>query len=318
MRLLVVSCELSVKTMIIVLHGENSFLTKRKRDEIVGQYKAKHPQGVSLFVFEEKFDLGDFKVAIETVSLFDAKRLVVLKDALSEVKESNLFFELLKSGEVKSDKDTVVVVSESEKIEPTKNERLKWLLEKPSVVQEAKHLAPAQLSAWIHQEVARVGGEIDAAATALLVFACGADLWRLSSEIAKLVAYDAQVTKKSVDALVAQEPEGEVFLAIGALASGDKKTAAREFHALLAQGEDWTRLFAMVVFQFRSLLKVRSLLDLHPHTERSYGVGASYDFAKMQKATGMHPYTLRKTVPLAQTYTTEKLKEIKGIYNLVK
>jgi len=69
--------------MIIVLHGENSFLTKRKRDEIVAQYRLKHPQGLSYFVFEEKPDMAEVKAALETISLFETKRLLVIKDALS-------------------------------------------------------------------------------------------------------------------------------------------------------------------------------------------------------------------------------------------
>lgn len=284
--------------MIIVLHGENSFLTKRKRDEIIAQYRTKHPQGLSYFVFEERYDLGDAKDALETVSLFETKRLVVFKDVLSGKKDVELLIELLKRKKIKEDKETVVMFSENEKIEVGKNKRLAWLLEKPSVVQESKNQSPAHVAVWIKQEVQQRGGQIDADALSLLASLYPRDMWRLASEIAKLVSYDRRVTKKNVELLVAKNAEGEVFSAIGALAAGDKKTAAREFHTLLKQGEDWTRLFAMIVFQFRSLLRVRSALE------------KSTDFGHIQKATGMHPFALRKTIPLAQKYTMEKLKEI--------
>ncbi|MBI1754803.1 DNA polymerase III subunit delta [Candidatus Azambacteria bacterium] len=285
--------------MIIVLHGENSFFTKRKRDEIIAEYWAKHSHGLSFFVSADDFDFEDFKAAAETASLFDQKKLMVCKNALASAKENDALFVFLRTKNIKEDNNTVVVFSEHISLSASKNKQIRWLLEKPSVVQESKNLAPAQRAAWAKGEISNAGGTIDSDALELLVSACEGDAWRLWNEIAKLVSYDAHVTKKNVALLVAQESEGEIFEAISALSGGNASAAARHFHALLKQGEDWTRIFAMIVFQFRSILKIRSLLD------------RGYDSEKIKKATGIHPFAIRKTIPHAQRYTTEQLK---GIY----
>lgn len=284
--------------MIIVLHGENSFLTKRKRDEVVTQYKAKHPAGLSFFLFEDGFDADEFKKVTETTSLFDAKKLVVCKDLLGKAKEFETILGFLKTKNIKEDKDTVVVFSEHESLSASKNKHIKWLLEAPTVAQESKPLVSSKLPVWVRAEVSRLGGDIDQDAAASLLTICGDDMWRLSNEIAKLVAHDKRVTKKSVDALVAKEPEGEIFEALSALSSGNARTAARQFRALLKKDGEWTKIFAMIVFQFRSVLKVRSLLD------------EGHEGPALQKASGMHPFALRKTIPHAKRYTAEKLKDM--------
>jgi len=289
---------ISYHYMIIVLHGENSFLTKRKRDEVVREYRAKHPKGLSFYVFEDGIDIDEFKKVMETTSLFDIKKLVVCKGALEKTKEIEPLVAFLKMARVKEDKDTVVVFSESGSLVGAKNKNIAWLLEAPSIVQESKSVAAAKLSAWLILEAQRLGGDIDHNAVASLLSICGDDLWRLSNELSKLVAYDKRVTKKNVLLLVPSEPEGEIFEALSALSLGDQKTAARQFRALLKKDSEWTKLFAMIVFQFRSVLKVRSLLD------------EGYEGPALAKKSGMHPFALKKTIPHAKKYTADALKEM--------
>lgn len=286
--------------MIIILHGENSFLTKCKRDEIIAQYKAKHPHGLSYFVYDgdSAASLDDFKAAVETVSLFDIKKLIVCKDMLSDMKTAMECCAFARIKKIKEDKDTVVVFSESALLTTAKNKEMQWLFERPSVVQESKLIVPARLPAWVQGEVARLGGTIDADALPLLISASGSDLWRLSAELAKLVCYDAHISKKSAAFFITQADHGEIFSGIAALARKDAKTALLHFAALIKDGENWMRIFTMIVFQFRSMIKVKSLLD------------AGYSGPALQKRAGMHSFALAKTITCARQYTLEELQRI--------
>lgn len=301
--------------MIIVLHGENSFFTKRKQSEIVAQYRAKHPHALSLYFFESNCDFAEFKAATETTSLFDPKKLVVVKNALDELKGNAGFFTFLKEKDIKEDKNTVVLFTEDKIVEmgpvkarvgakrisstqgADKNKQLAWLLEKPTVVQESKQLSSSQLSEWVRQEIMRLGGEADADAIPALIASCGTDLWRLASECAKLVSYAERVTKQNITCLVSSEAHGQIFEALAALTAGNAKGALSQFSALIKEGEDWMKLFGMIVFQFRSIAKVRSLLD----------EGA--DAARIQKVTGMKPFTIQKIMPYAKARTMEQIKQ---------
>jgi len=281
--------------MIIVLHGMNTFVTKRKRDEIAASYRAKHPQGLSFFAFDEESDAQDVKTAIETVSLFEEKKLVICRNVLAGAADDEKFFLWLKARAIKEDTKNVVVFSEDRVLAEAKNKNIVWLLGKPSVVQKADIVSAGRLPAWIEQETARHHATIEHDAALYFADACGDDLWRLSHEIEKCAAYDKKITKARAQLLVPTAKEGRVFDALGALAEGNTKNAAMHFFALLKEGEDWAKMFGAVVFHFRSMVRVRSLLDL------------GWEKEQMHKELGMHPFALQKAMGYARGASMDTL-----------
>lgn len=281
--------------MIIVLHGINTFLTKRKRDEIMASYRAKHPQGLSFFAFDEESDARDVKTAIETMSLFEEKKLVVCRNFLKKIEEDETFFSWLKERNIQKDSATVAVFSEDRVLAGTKNKNIAWLLEKPTVVQRSEGVNAARLPAWMEQEAARHRATIERDAASYLIDACGDDLWRLSHEIEKCASYHAAITKERAQLLVPMTEEGRIFDALAALTEGNTKKAAAHFSALQKDGEDWAKMFGAVVFHFRGIVQARSLLDLGWKKEQ------------MQKELGMHPFALQKAIGYARGASMDAL-----------
>jgi len=117
--------------MLIILHGENDFLSRRKLNEIVEQYKAKHKSGLNFSVFDSEMDFFDFKSAYETISMFDEKKLIVLKGILQNTKSKDIILSYIKNNEtkIKNDKDRVIVIFEYLKLETGKNKEIKHLFE---------------------------------------------------------------------------------------------------------------------------------------------------------------------------------------------
>lgn len=284
--------------MIIILHGENSFLSRRKLNEIVAQYRVKHKSGLNFYIFESDFDFADFRSAAETISMFSEKRLIVMKNVLDGSAEAILDY--LKEKKIKDDADAVAVFYETVFLDGKKDDRIKWLLEKPSMIQESKNLEGARLNSWIQSEVERRGGEITQDAGNSLAAFCGNDLWRLDNEINKLISFAPRVTKENIALLTRQNIEADVFGAVASLVSGDAKVAVEQFWRVIQKGEDSIKTFGLIVFQFRTLLKVRSALD---ESEQSTP-------DRLAKNLRLHPFVLRKTMPLAKKYTAEQLRRI--------
>lgn len=281
--------------MIIVLHGINTFLTKRKRDEIVARYRAKHPYGLSFFMFDEESDAQDIKTAVETASLFEEKKLVLCRNVLGKATDNETFFSWLKERNVKENATTVVVFSEDRVLQEAKNKNIAWLLEKPVAVQKFDIVSAARLPAWVEQEAAHHHAEIERDAAVYLIDACGDDLWRLSHEIEKCASYNTTITKERARLFVSLPVEGRVFDALAAFSEGNTKKAAMHFFALLKEGEDWAKMFGAVAFHFRGIVQARSLLDL--------GWGKE----QMQKELGMHPFALQKAIGYARSTSMDAL-----------
>ena len=283
---------------IIILHGDNDFFSRRKLNEIIAQYRAKHKTGLSFFSFDPSFtgfDFSDFKAAVETTAMFSEKKLIMLKNLAKEIPA-----DYLKDKKLKEDAETVIVFYESQTLDAKRNKDIAWLFEKPAISQESKNLEGVKLSSWIVSEVERRGGKISQDALDLLAASCDNDLWRLDNEINKLLAFSPSATKENVSLLVRRNIEGDVFNAVSYLIGKNTKDAVEQFARVVRQGEDPIKTFGLIVFQYRALLKVRSALD------------ESGQFAsdRAAKSLRLHPFVVKKTLPFAKKYAAGDLRRI--------
>ncbi|MEK7520000.1 MAG: hypothetical protein AAB581_02030 [Patescibacteria group bacterium] len=286
--------------MLILLHGENSFLTRRKLAEVIAQYKAKHASGLSFFSFDERSDIDEVKTAYETHAMFVEKKLIVCRDMLHVTEPRTAIVALLRAKDAKEDQDIVVVLCEDERLDAAKNKDIAWLLEKPTMVQESKAFSGERLASWIREETERLGARCEDAAARELAVRCGNDLWRLSREIEKLAAHSSVIVQRDVEALVVggSNDASHTFPGVDALVEKNGAAAARHFSGALAQGEDWARIFGAIVFQFRNMLIARDALDrgLSP--------------AHIQKCSGMKPFVFQKASHAAKKYSMSELMPV--------
>ena len=125
--------------MIILLHGLDTYRSKQKLKEIVGEYKKRHQSGLNFIKidFKEK-DFSDFKQTVETVSMFDEKKLIIVEEIFqqSEYLQEELL-DYLKKRKISSDKDLIVVFW-AEKID-LKDKLFQFLKKKAKVQELAKY-----------------------------------------------------------------------------------------------------------------------------------------------------------------------------------
>jgi DNA polymerase-3 subunit delta len=284
--------------MIIVFFGENNFITKRKLKETIENYKEKHRSGLGLFSFSNNnFSFDKFKDAVETVSMFDEKKCIVLDNLFFDSRNLEFLTEYFEKNKIKEDKDIFVIIKEDGLFKKTDKE-FKILLEKPAMVYESKKFSNSQLKSWIEKEALLNKASISSVAVSKLILSCKDDLWRLSNEIAKLASYDKKITENSVDFLVEQDIESDIFRAIEYLAKKDKINAVNIFYNQISSGKNISYLISMIAFQFRNMLKIKELLDK----------GVSLEL--IIKKTKIHPFAVRKILSSLKIYSLEELKKI--------
>lgn len=284
--------------MIIFIHGPNTFLTERKLSELTEKYRQKHKSGLNIFIFsQDSFSFDKFKDAIEAVSMFGEKKLIILKNTLTSSDASEKLFEYFKEKKLKTDGDAVLIITE-EKIPEKENKDFLWLQKEPSIVQESKHFTGSRLKKWIEEEAGRYGAKINDKAILLVMTSCKDDIWRISNEIAKLASYSKNISEEDVGVLVARNIESDIFKAIEYLAEKNKKEAVDIFYKQVASGNGAQYIISMMNFQFRNLIKVKELADSgRPPVQ----------IAKMAK---MHPFVVQKTLKHISRYQMSELKEI--------
>jgi DNA polymerase-3 subunit delta len=173
-----------------------------------------------------------------------------------------------------------------------------------SVASQAKVMvfAPVSdrnLSDWIQDRVKQGGGTISPGAVKLLVGLVGADLWTMSSEIDKLLAYCSGkvITEDSVKQITSYAREANIFSLVDAILEGRRNVAQQLLHRLLQEGASPSYVLAMITRQLRLIVIAK---DLGPKLSRPENRN------RLEPTSG---YGLEKAVKQAKSYTLERIKK---------
>jgi DNA polymerase III subunit delta len=278
--------------MIILLYGKDTYRLKQKIEEFIGEYQKKNPSGLNIKFLGEKETFKDILDEDKQVSMFDEKRLIIVKNVFSSEALKN---ELLKKYEKISSSDNIFIFYQEGEIK--KKEKLLDLFSKDKV-QEFIPLSSKKLFTWIKNEFAENNTEVDDEAVYKLSEIGGEDLWRIKNEVDKLSLYKKKIVKKDVEDFVKKDVTTNIFQTIEAIADKNREKAIFLFYDHLEKGDNPLYILSMITYQFRNLIIIRDLI------EKKY----SYDV--MSSKSGLHPFVFRKAYHQANKFPLEKLKEI--------
>jgi DNA polymerase-3 subunit delta len=298
--------------MIIFLYGPDSYRSSQKLKEIEEEYKTKHKSGLNFQSFEWSGTvLDELKNILSSVSMFEEKKLAIVKNACSASKaDQEGLIEILEEKKATADQDAIVVFFEAgrptgeprqNKVgKPEKSELFSWLVKKVKMAECFENLSGAKLSAWVKKEIEKIGSQIQAEALEKLVSSVGSDLWQMRNEVDKLISFKADklITEKDVDLLVRSKYDPNIFATIDALAARNKNLAYKLMHQHLSQGENEIYILTMFVYQFRNLLQIKSLID------------AGISSEALVKKTGLHPFVIKKSWSQLRNFSQDVLKKI--------
>jgi DNA polymerase-3 subunit delta len=288
--------------MIYFLHGEDSFRSKKKLEEMIEGYKKVHKSGLNLIYIDAnpsagsgRADFNDFYSHLKINSMFAEKKLIILRNVFKSLKFQEEFLERLDNIE---DLKDIVVIFEEEK----PDQRLKFFkaLQRKVKCQESDFMQPAILKKWIFQEFEKNKTKASEEAINLLISFVKNDLWRLSNEINKLSNYKKGgiVEKKDVELQVKPDIENDIFKTIEAVASKNKKQALSLLHKHLENGDNALYLLTMFAYKFKNLLIIKDLIE------------RGLPYQSIAKKSGLHPFVVQKTYYACNQFSLEQLKKI--------
>lgn len=286
--------------MIIFFYGPDTYRSSQKLKEIAREYHAKHKSGLNFRRFEWQSEtMDEIKEMLSSFSMFDEKKLAIIKNACQIKKEEQEeLVELLKDKKAAKDENVIVVFFEASR--PQKSELADWLLKNTKMAEYFEPLTGVKLVNWLKKETQNLGGQILPGAAEKLAAFVGSDLWQMSNEINKLVDYKSNkpITEADIDLMVRSKYDPNIFATIDALANRNKNLAYKLMHEHKEQGENEIYILTMFVYQFRNLLQIKSLIDS----------GVSSD--ALAKKTGLHPFVIKKSWPQLKNFSQEVLKKI--------
>lgn len=282
--------------MLYLLYGSDTFRSQLKLREIIGEYKNKHGARAYVRTCEgENLAFEEVKREAETFSLFQEKKLIILKRVFSNTRVAD---ELVERKEFLLNSPHVFLFFEDAEKEPA-HSLWKFLLAnaKSQKFEQCKGLT---LLSWVMRACENKGGSIARDATVSLIEHTKGDLWAIDQELSKLTAFlgAMPIERSHVERYVRQDAELNIFAALDDAASRRLPHALRLLAEHMERGESPLYLFSMLAFQFRNLITVKSA------QERALAPGG------IAKRYSLHPFVVRKCLALCSRFSLRQLREV--------
>jgi len=300
--------------MIIFLYGEDTFRSRRKLNELKEKFLREIDKtGASLSLIDgEKAAIGEINGAIAPLSLLAKKRMIVIENIFSN-KSKTIFKELNEYFNSKRSDENIVIFwdgkIDEKKLSAEKNKLFK-LLNKSKLVQNFKSLSNTEIINWTKKEIEERGGKISREALYILTSLASGDLWQIDNDITKLLNYktgqqlklgkseSTEITDEDVKNLVSGQVNENIFALTDALASKNKKMAAKLLEDHLAAGLTEGYLLNMIIRQFKTLLQIRQAID------------SGFTSRKIITLLKIHPYVAQKGIGQVRNFSLDQLKKI--------
>jgi len=291
--------------MIIYIYGEDTFLSHQYLTQQIDRFKKERdPQGMNVVIVDGiKEEADRLWVDISASPFLAEKRLIVIQNLLTSKRAETLesFVEGISRHAIPE--QNVVIFWQGQPAGKSKiAQELHKILAKEKWAKEFVLLSGAALSAWVKNEITTRGGSIAAPAVQYLLQHASIDMWHLHSLVDQLIAYAAgtEISLAHVQLFLEEKVDDNIFNMVDAVVSGNKKLAFTLLEKQRRMGEDDGYIFSMILRQFRILVSMRDLFDVREQISSS-------DMATELK---VHPFVVKKSLPLIKKYSLEALKNI--------
>jgi DNA polymerase-3 subunit delta len=154
---------------------------------------------------------------------------------------------------------------------------------------------------WIVAELKKNGKKIRRSVLEEFMNGCGTDMGYIACELEKLISYCGsreEITADDIKEICSPQIENRIFEMISDMAAGKRERALAVYNELLLLKEPPMKMMALMERQFRQLLDMRQLM--------SGGQGEKI----IAQTLGMHPYAVKKNMPLARKYKEKEIRDI--------
>lgn len=171
-------------------------------------------------------------------------------------------------------------------------------LKKRTEIREFLELDERSLSAWLVQEAKNRGGELKANDAAYLVSRAGLNQLSLSNELDKLLSYETNITRFSIDELVEPLPSSTMFSLLDAAFAGDRKRTLDLYEDQRKQQVEPQAIMGMIAWQLHIIALVK------------YNEGDSVD--RVAAKSKLNPFVVRKTLGMVRNLQLSQVKDMVG------
>jgi DNA polymerase-3 subunit delta len=273
--------------MIVTLTGTNDFARSAELKELVGAFVAEHTDMGLERMDGDEHDAARMREGVSSMPFLTTRKMVVLREPGKQKAFAEQIAEILK--DVADTTDLIIV-------EPKLDKRLTYYktLKKETDFRELNELDANGLSRWAGEYAKARGGSVNSSDARFLVDRIGPNQQSLQQELDKLLSYDLQITKATMELLTEANPQSTVFELLDAAFAGRTKRAFELYREQRALKVEPQAIIAMLAWQLHVLAVIKTA-----------GTRSAEDIARAAK---LNPFVVRKSQALARGLTASGLK----------
>ncbi len=275
--------------MITTLTGANYFLLNAEVERLVAEFVAAHGEfGVERLDGEEA-QYSRISESLQSLPFLATKKVVVLKNGGANKQFAENIEQLL--GSMSDSTDLIIV-------EPKLDKRLSYYktLKKKTEFKEFHELDGSGLANWLSGAAKERGGELKPADARYLVERVGANQQLLSNELEKLLQYQPEITRQTIDLLTEAAPQSTIFELLEEAFTGNIQRAMALYGEQRALKIEPQQIMAMIAWQLHVLAVIKTA-----------GQRGADEIARDAK---LNPYVVRKSQTIARKLTLSELKKL--------
>lgn len=275
--------------MIKTLTGANNYELRQALSDIKHRFVKQHGDLAIEIIDAEEAELDKITSAIQAQPFLSAKKLVILHKPSTNKAFAEHFERLAQS--VPDNTEVVLVELNIDK-------RLAYYksLKKLTDFKEFAELSEQHLPKWVQDKAKELGGLISFSDSSYLISRIGTNQQMLANELAKLIAFGPNITRDSINELTEPTPQSTVFELLDSAIRGKSNKAIKIYQEQRWLGEEPLKIMAMIGWQLHILALIKS--------------AGSTQADEIANKTKLHPYIVRKNLPVVAELTMRKIKEL--------
>lgn len=275
--------------MVITLTGGNDFGRQQALTALVSGFESEHG---ALAV--ERLEGSDttpaaIEAALQSIPFLASRKLVILKEPSTNSEFSEQAEHIL--SDIPESTDVIIV-------EPKLDKRKSYhkILQKQTDFRDYPLLDGHGLATWLVERAKSQQATLQLADARYLIERVGGDQLLLANELDKLVLYDTQITRQTIELLTEASPQSSVFELVEAAVMGRPAEALKLYAEQRAQKVEPPQIIALLAWQLHILAVLKAARNQTPD-----------DIAKQ---AGLNPFVVRKNQSIAQRLTLQQVTEL--------
>jgi DNA polymerase-3 subunit delta len=275
--------------MITTLTGSNHFALYQERQKLVNEFLQEHGDIALERLDGEETSYDRIAEAVQSLPFLASKKLVVLKTPGAQKQFQEKINELVEN--IPETTDLVIV-------EPKLDKRLAYYktLKKKTDFRQLDQLEARDLARWLVEQAKAQSAELALADANYLVERIGANQELAANELEKLISFDPEVTRQTIDLLTEPTPQSTIFELLDAAFAGNQKRTVELYKEQRALKVEPQQIIAMLAWQLHVLAVVKAAGDK-----------ASNEIAREAK---LSPFVVQKTQRIASKLSLDEVKKL--------